>query len=255
MFTNRTMTINITNTTTTTSSPGSSGRDLPPAAERIFYTLYTLAVILGASGNITSIVVFTRGRRCNTDIKGFLINLAIADLMMAVICLPFSFTSALLKNWVFSEPMCPIILFMQMLSVTVSVYTNTAISVDRFLAIKFPLKIMKTSRRAITYSIVVIWIISALICAVQLWVGKVIPLPNGKAACMEKWPAHDGEGDMNYKKLYTVIVLIITYAIPVFFIMTMYGLVCIKLWFRTTPGLEDSTRDSRQLKAKRKVRN
>ena len=70
---------------------------LTPTDEKIFYTIYVIAIILGAGGNIISIIVFTKGRRCNTDIRAFLINLALADLMMAIICLPFSFTSGLLK--------------------------------------------------------------------------------------------------------------------------------------------------------------
>lgn len=239
---------NCTNCSTTTSTPDSG---LSPTAERIFYVLYILAIVLGTSGNIISIIVFTNGRRCNTDIKGFLINLALADLMMAIICLPFSFLSALLKEWVFSAPMCPIILFIQMLSVTVSVYTNTAISIDRCLAIKYPLKLMQASRQHIRWTIAIIWVLSMCLSAVQLGVSRQVDA-DGISVCQEVWPTPK-PGGVNLRQLYTVAVLIITYVIPVLVIITMYGLVCTQLWFRTTPGVEDTARDARQLSCKRKV--
>lgn len=233
-------------------SDSSYSQELGPVAEQIFYVIYILAIVLGAGGNLISIIVFANGRRCNTDIRGFLINLAVADLMMAIICLPFSFTSALLKKWIFSAPMCPIILFTQMLSVNVSVYTNTAISIDRFLAIKYPLKLLRTSRKHVLWVITVIWIVSGALCAVQLKVGRVKSQADGVMACEEDWPR--SKKNVDYRKLYTLVVLIITYAIPVVFIMTMYGLVCRQLWFRTTPGAINHTRDARQLSAKQKVR-
>ncbi|XP_067930824.1 RYamide receptor-like [Watersipora subatra] len=212
--------------------------------------LYILAILLGASGNITSLVVFTNGRRCNTDIRAFLINLALADLLMAVICLPFSFSSALLYNWTFPEPLCPIILFMQVLSVTVSVYTNTAISIDRFIAIRYPLKLLRTTRKHVLWVIALIWIVSSCLCSVQLWVARAKADDQGLILCKEWWP----EGTLiDIRKVYTIALLIITYVIPVLVIISMYSLVCVQLWYRTTPGVEDHARDIKQLNNRRKV--
>ena len=233
-----------------TQSPASSYN---PVVEQIFCFLYVLAIVLGTAGNLTSIIVFTKGRRCNTDIRGFLVSLAVADLLMALICIPVSFVTALLKEWVLSPPLCPIIMFTQALSVTVSVYTNTAISIDRFVAIKFPLKLIQTSRRHVLWVVGVIWIVSSLVCAVQLWVSRVEPNNSGVLVCAEMWT--DLTGHEKYGRLYTVAVLIITYVIPVIVIMTMYSLVCVQLWFRTTPGVEDHARNTKQLKNKRKVSN
>ena len=245
--------LNCTNCTTAANITyaAHSDQELGPAIERIFYIIYILAIVLGAGGNLISIIVFTNGRRCNTDIRGFLINLAVADLLMAIICIPFSFTSALMRNWIFSAPMCPIILFTQMLSVTVSVYTNTAISIDRFLAIKYPLKLLRTSRRHVHWVIGAVWIVSAGICAVQLWVTRVTVQDDGSQVCRENWP--QSENGIDFRKWYTLLVLIITYIIPVVFIITMYGLVCVQLWIRTTPGVLNQSRDARQLSVKQKV--
>ena len=140
-----------------------------------------------------------------------------------------------------------------MLSVTVSVYTNTAFSVDRFVAIKFPLKLLQTTRKHVLWVIAVIWIVSGIVCSVQLAVARAAPDQTGTIVCSEIWPDPDVEG-VNYRQVYTVAVLIITYVIPVLLIMTMYILVCLQLWYRTTPGVEDHARNAKQMNSKRKVR-
>ena len=43
----------------------------------------------------------------------------------------FSFTKTMLGKWVFGEAMCPTVLFLQITSVGVSIFTNTAIGCDR----------------------------------------------------------------------------------------------------------------------------
>jgi len=56
--------------------------------------------------------------RCpaRSDLRWYLVNLAAADLVMAVFCMPFTFTYTMLNDWVFSAPMCPVVLFFQMAS-------------------------------------------------------------------------------------------------------------------------------------------
>lgn len=227
---------------------------LDPTAKGVFSTIYTLACVLGVAGNISSLIVFAVGQRCNTDISGFLINLAVADLAMTLICIPFSFTTAMLQEWIFPEVMCPILLFTQLLSVTVSVYTNTAISIDRFVAITYPMKLMSRSRKYVRWAILVIWLVSIALCSVQLIVAKVKVGPNCEMVCNEVWSDDDVNKSSKLRRIYTIIILVITYIIPVGFIAIMYGLVCTQLWKRTTPGASDQARDSRLLKTKKMVK-
>ena len=214
--------------------------------------LYTLTTLLAVVGNTLVILVFTLGKRSRTDLRGFLINLAVADLIMAVFCMPFTFTMTMLSNWIFSAPMCPIVLFMQTVSVTASVCTNMAIGIDRFWVVTFPLKSRITKARS-KFVISVIWIIACGLSSIQLYVGRssTIEIKPGVtiADCNEIWP----EPSFIWRRFYTFFILILTYLMPLTILSLTYGIVGLKLWQRTTPGNADEQRDMQQLKSKRKV--
>ena len=95
----------------------------------IVYTLSTLSAIIS---NLIVILVYKFGYRASTDLSLFLVNLAVADFLMSTVCMPFTFAQALLKKWIFGDIMCPIVLFKQVLAVSLSIYTLVAIGIDRF---------------------------------------------------------------------------------------------------------------------------
>jgi hypothetical protein len=144
---------------------------LPAEGQVVLIILYTLTTVLSVIGNVLAIAVFTVGRRSRTDLRWFLANLAAADLIMAVFCMPFTFASTMLDNWIFSAPMCPVVLFLQTVSVTVSVYTSVAVGVDRYWIVNFPLKSRITKSRS-PVVIGTIWTAACLLSSVQLVVGK-----------------------------------------------------------------------------------
>lgn len=86
---------------------------LPNEHQYVLIALYTATAALAVTGNLVVIAVLTVGRRSRTDLRAFLINLAVADLTMAVFCMPFTFTTTMLHVWLFGPVMCPIVLFVQ----------------------------------------------------------------------------------------------------------------------------------------------
>ena len=104
---------------------------VPWSAQITLITIYTLTIIMSVVGNTLVIVVLLCADRTRTEITVFLVNLAAADLSMACFCMPFTFTLAMLGRWIFGQVMCPIIRFMQVTSVAVSIFTNLAIGIDR----------------------------------------------------------------------------------------------------------------------------
>ncbi|KAH7979385.1 hypothetical protein HPB49_009284 [Dermacentor silvarum] len=93
--------------------------------------LYSLTALLALGGNVMVIVVLVLGRRSSRELRLFLVNLALSDIAMAVFSIPFTYTDFMLGRWIFEPLFCPVVLFMQHVSVIVSVYTLTAIGVDR----------------------------------------------------------------------------------------------------------------------------
>ena len=57
-----------------------------PAVRALVVTAYSVAVALAALGNVATIVVYARGEHCKTDLRPFLISLALADLLMGTRC-------------------------------------------------------------------------------------------------------------------------------------------------------------------------
>lgn len=210
--------------------------------------LFTLTTLLSIVGNSFVILVFARGRRSRTDLRPFLINLAICDLIMAIVCMPFTFIYTMMGTWIFSKPMCPIVVLVQLVSVSGSVFTNMAIGIDRFMAVMFPLRARLTKQRA-KYVICAIWIGSVALSSIQLKVSRAEEDPGGITRCNEQWDS------INDRKLYTVIVFVITYLIPLLILSITYSIVGILLWKRISPGNRDHARDLQQLRSKRKVRS
>lgn len=208
--------------------------------------LYSLTTFLSIVGNIIVVIVFRKGKRSRTDLRPFLINLAIADLLMALFCMPFTFADAIFRTWIFSEPFCPIVLFVQMLSVAASVFTNVAIGMDRFLVVAYPLKHRFTIQRY-KYVIVAIWTCSLLLASVQLFVARAMHFESGVLVCNEIWP------NTNSRRIYTIFVLVLTYIIPLLILSITYSIVSFLLWKRTSPGNRDHFRDFLQWRSKIKV--
>jgi hypothetical protein len=239
---------NVTRTTNSSSMEDMEPGGISSASQITVIVVYTIAIVLSFVGNMLVIIVFSCGKRSRTDLRGFLISLAVSDLIQGLFCMPFSFTSLMLQRWIFTAPMCPIVLFMQLTSVTASVCTNMAIGMDRFWVVMFPLRSRLTKSR---YKIVisVIWLISIALSSVQLYIGRAVPQDPHSASldCRELWPTE------TWTRAYTIFILVITYIIPLSILTFTYSFVGKKLWQRTAPGNADEVRDTQQLRSKRKV--
>lgn len=131
--------------------------------EQIFYcVLYSTISIAAIGGNGIVIFLIVNFRRMQTVTNVFILNLAIGDLLMAILCIPFTFTSnLLLHQWPFGSIMCRVVCFAQAVSVFISAYTLVAISIDRYIAIIYPLRPKMTKRHS-HYLIAFIWFVALL---------------------------------------------------------------------------------------------
>jgi PREDICTED: tachykinin receptor-like protein-like len=105
--------------------------DLSDALKVFLTCLYTLTAIFSITGNATAIYVIIIGQRTSPELRIFLVNLSLSDITMALFSIPFTYTSYMLNRWIFHPLFCPFVQFMQLASVIVSVYTLTAIGIDR----------------------------------------------------------------------------------------------------------------------------
>lgn len=113
----------------------------------LVYVLYIAIFVFAFIGNGIVCYIVQSTPRMRTVTNYFIANLAIGDILMSVFCIPFSFVSIfILSYWPFGATLCHLVNYSQAVSVLVSAYTLVAISVDRYIAIMWPLKPRITKR-------------------------------------------------------------------------------------------------------------
>lgn len=111
------------------------------------YILYIPIFLFAVIGNGSVCYIVRTTARMHTVTNYFIVNLAIGDLLMALFCIPPSFISIfLLGYWPFGVVLCHLVNYSQAVSILVSAYTLVAISIDRYIAIMWPLKPRLTKR-------------------------------------------------------------------------------------------------------------
>jgi len=94
---------------------------------------YVLVVVVGVFGNYLLLYVICRTRKMHNVTNFFIGNLAFSDMLMCVTCVPFTLAYAFNPHgWAFGRPMCYLVFLIQPVTVYVSVFTLTAIAVDRW---------------------------------------------------------------------------------------------------------------------------
>lgn len=96
---------NITMNTLSTPSWLSTGRMQIP--------LYAAILLLAIIGNSLVILTLIQNRRMRTITNVFLLNLAISDILLGVLCMPFTLIGTLLRDFVFGELMCKLLPYLQ----------------------------------------------------------------------------------------------------------------------------------------------
>ncbi|XP_069943203.1 neuropeptide SIFamide receptor-like [Cherax quadricarinatus] len=129
--------------------------------------------------------------------------------------------------------MCKLVAYVQAVSVSASVNSLIAVSLDRFLAIWFPLKLQITTKRARAL-IVVIWIMavaSAIPYYVYFETQIFYPKVPDLILCVEMWPSREAE------RLYFLIAhLLFCYLLPLVLITFFYVMIWIRVARRSIPG-------------------
>lgn len=110
-------------------------------------------------------------------------------------------------------------------AVLASIFTLTALSIDRYLALKAPLSVHRMHNKThAAICMLAIWALAACILIPVLLVRSVTQVEFERFGislryCTESW----AEGD--YRKAYAIFLLVITYAVPILIISTCYSLI------------------------------
>ncbi|KAM9597370.1 LOW QUALITY PROTEIN: galanin receptor type 2 [Trichechus inunguis] len=126
-------------------------------------TLFALIFLVGTVGNALVLAELLRGGQAVSTANLFILNLGVADLCFIVCCVPFQATIYTQDDWVFGSLLCKAVHFLIFLTMHASSFTLAAVSLDRYLAILYPLhsRELRTPRNALA-AIGLIWGLSLL---------------------------------------------------------------------------------------------
>lgn len=80
---------------------------------RVQIPLYATILMLAVIGNGLVILTLVQNRRMRTITNVFLLNLAVSDILLGVLCMPFTLIGSLLRDFVFGEIMCKFLPYLQ----------------------------------------------------------------------------------------------------------------------------------------------
>ncbi|KAK6169374.1 hypothetical protein SNE40_020440 [Patella caerulea] len=230
--------------------PGYAPLKVPAYLQAIIITMYTLIIVLAVGGNLIVCYTILRVRRMRTVINFFIISLAISDILMAIFCIPFTFVANLVLNyWPFGDILCPIVTFLQTVVVLLSCFILVAISIDRYVAIIYPLR-QKLTKRQAGIIIAFVWFLAFCIplpTALYSKAHKYVDYPTAPEFCEEIWT----NGTVRYT--YSICILLLQYFIPLVVLAFTYGRIIFVMCIKKPPGEAVSTRDRIMAESKRKV--
>ncbi|XP_076458625.1 neuropeptide SIFamide receptor-like [Babylonia areolata] len=210
----------------------------------VFSLAYLLIFLCALVGNTMVVIVVVRTPRMRSVTNYLIANLAVADILVAVFCIPITLLSNIFSGWPFGAFLCKSTPYLQGVSVCASVYTLAAIALDRYLAICHNPQwriTHQTSRILITS----IWLLGAgLLVPWAVFYEQFLAL-EGVPMCHEIWP------DFFSQRAYFVGAIFVgTYLFPLFVVLVCYIFIGYRVWNRRAPGVPKDNRLIRRSKLK-----
>ncbi|XP_038611167.1 neuropeptide Y receptor type 1 [Tachyglossus aculeatus] len=206
---------------------------------------YGAVIILGISGNLALIIIILKQKEMRNVTNILIVNLSFSDLLVTIMCLPFTFVYTLMDHWVFGEPMCKLNPFVQCVSVTVSIFSLVLIAIERHQLIINPRGWRPNNRHAFV-GIAVIWVL-AVASSLPFVIYQVLsnePFQNvtldafkDKYVCFDQFPSD------SHRLSYTTVLSVLQYFGPLCFIFICYFKIYIRLKRRN--NMMDKMRDNK----------
>ena len=176
---------------------------------------YSVIFILGLVGNVFVLYALKQKKKRRTANDCFILNLTLSDIML-IMCIPADVYLEV-GNFPYNILFCKVQRPLSTLVYFVSIFTFTAMALERHQVITKPFQ-PKMERQRAFLVVGGIWVLALFF---------IVPLPivtsAGANECEEEWPSI-------YKNLYTAILAVFQYLLPLAIITAAYISIVIYLW-------------------------
>ncbi|XP_028409200.1 neuropeptide FF receptor 2-like [Dendronephthya gigantea] len=187
-------------------------------------TLYAVVFVLTVLGNMSVIMVIIKKRKLRsieTYYYGYyLLNLAIADLSVALFVIPFTVVYNESGDWPFSAFLCKLIPTLLVASLCASILTLLVLTCERYWSMCYPFK-PRLTRNKLLLILGLVWILSFAAASPELVVyqlrGKI-----SKTRIQEKYPCAEQWANEEQRQAYTMFLFIFSYLLPLVVILSAY---------------------------------
>nr|XP_015194733.1 PREDICTED: prolactin-releasing peptide receptor-like [Lepisosteus oculatus] len=235
---------------TSLSSSSFAGLDLLFDLKPVFIPLYALLVLVACCGNLLLIVLIAINRKLHSTTNFLIGNLALADLVMCLFCVPLTASYAFeLHGWLYGSFMCHFVMLMQSTTVFVAVLSLTAIAVDRYVVVAYPIR-RRIGWRCCIYLVGTIWLCSLALSSPAFLHTSYLDLSTTgytMAICEEFWRDQEQQ-----RLIYSCFVLLLSYFIPLSAVSISYCAISNHLRKRSMPGAAVAASSNREKWAHKK---
>lgn len=152
-----------------------------------------LVILVGLGNGLVCIAIYT-DKNLKITQNAFIASLAVADMLLGLVVMPFSWCNEMMGYWFFGNVWCDLWLSIDVLLCTASILNLVLISLDRYWSITRALHYpqQRTPKRA-AIMIAIVWILSGIICLPPL-IGWKQPRPE----MVSKYPICHISEDIGY---------------------------------------------------------
>lgn len=196
---------------------------------------YFIILILSLIGNGCILLVIYKNKNLRRNINFFVLNMAVSDLFNPLTIMPVHLVMIISGSpswrvddpWILGNILCKLCYFFPDVSLTVSIESLLLISVDRFIAVVFPLKARHLATKAHLICIGCTWIIAIAVHAPYFYTFRLFPYGNESYQCRVSWePAFD---HTETHKRYVTATFITFVLVPICILTIVYGTIAWKL--------------------------
>ena len=189
---------------------------------------YFIILIVSLVGNILLILVILNNKQLRKSINYFVFNMAVSDLVNPLTIMPVQIVEIISgsgswkvdSSWILGNILCKLSYFLPDVSLVVSIESLLLISMDRFIAVVFPLKAKLISPKARLISIGCAWLVAISVHAPYFFTFRLMHVEN-KTYCKPDW----GPSETHTEKRYLLANFITFIIIPVCLLAIIYGFI------------------------------